>query len=49
MFHNIPPLSLTNPIASTLLAHFTTQDNTLLALLRDKATHITDPHTYKQA
>jgi hypothetical protein len=48
MFHNIPPLSLTNLIASTLSAHFTHQDNTLLASLRDKATHITDPHTYKQ-
>jgi hypothetical protein len=48
MFHNIPPLSLTNPIASTLRAHFTSQDDTLLASLRDKATHITDPHTYKQ-
>jgi hypothetical protein len=49
MFYNIPPLSLINPIASTLRAHFTRQDNTLLASLRDKATHITDPHTYKQA
>ena len=49
MFHNIPPLSLTNPIASTIRAHFTSQDNTLLASLRDKATHITDPHTYKQS
>ena len=48
-FHNIPPLSLTNPIASTLRAHFTTQDNTLLASLRDIPKHITDPHTYKQA
>jgi hypothetical protein len=25
------------------------QDNTLLASLRDKATHITDSHTYKHA
>jgi hypothetical protein len=49
MFQHIPPLSLTNLIASTLRAHFTHQDNTLLACLRDKATHITDPHTYKQA
>jgi hypothetical protein len=49
MFRNIPPLSLTKPIASTLRAHFTKQDNTLLASLRDKATHITDPHIYKQA
>jgi hypothetical protein len=49
MFYNIPPLSLTNPIASTLRAHFTHQDNTLLASLRDRATHITDPHSYKQA
>jgi hypothetical protein len=49
MFHHIPPLSLTNPIASTLRTHFTHQDTTLLASLRDKATHITDPHTYKQA
>ena len=49
LFHNIPPLSLTNPIASTLRAHITSQDNTLLASVRDKATHITDPHTYKQA
>jgi hypothetical protein len=49
MFHLIPPLSLTNPIATTLRAHFTRQDNTLLASLRDKATHITDPHAYKQA
>jgi hypothetical protein len=23
MFHNVPPLSLTNPIASTLHTHFT--------------------------
>jgi hypothetical protein len=45
MFHHIPPLSLTNPIASTLHAHFIHQDNTLLASLHDKATHITDPHT----
>jgi hypothetical protein len=49
MFHHIPPLSLTNPIATTIRAHFTRQDNTLLALLRDKATHITDPDTYKQS
>jgi hypothetical protein len=49
MFHHIPPLSLTNPIATTLRAHFTHQDNTLRASLRDKATHITDPHTYKHA
>jgi hypothetical protein len=28
MFHHIPPLSLTNPIASTLRAHFTHQDST---------------------
>jgi hypothetical protein len=49
MFHHIPLLSLTIPIATTLRAHFTSQDNTLLASLRDKATHITDPHTYKQA
>jgi hypothetical protein len=49
MFHNIPPLSLTNPIASTLCAHITRQDNTLLASLRDRATHITDPHSYKEA
>jgi hypothetical protein len=49
MFHHIPPLSLTNPIASTLRAQFTHQDNTLLASLRDKATHITDSHTYNQA
>jgi hypothetical protein len=49
MFHHIPPLSLTNPIASTLRANFTHQDNTRLASLRTKATHITDPHTYKQA
>jgi hypothetical protein len=47
MFHNIPPLSLTNPIASTICDHFTRQDTTLLASLRDRATHITDPHTYK--
>jgi hypothetical protein len=39
LFHNIPPLSLTNHIASTLRAHFISQDNTLLASLRDKATH----------
>jgi hypothetical protein len=43
------PLSLTNPITSTLHAHFTRQDDTLFASLRDKAIHITDPHTYKQA
>jgi hypothetical protein len=49
MFHSNPPLSLTNPIASTLHDHFTRQDNTLLASLRDRPTHITDPHTYKQA
>jgi hypothetical protein len=49
IFHNIPPISLTNPISSTLHAHFTRQDKTLLASLRDRATHITDPHTYKQA
>jgi hypothetical protein len=36
MFHHIPPLSLTNPIASTLRAHFTHQGNTLLASLRAK-------------
>jgi hypothetical protein len=39
MFHNIPPLSLTNPIASTLYAHFTSQDNTLLTSFKTK------PHT----
>ena len=49
MFHNIPPLSLTNPIASTIRTHFTSQDTALLSSLRDRATHITDPHTYKQA
>jgi hypothetical protein len=43
MFHNIPPFSLTNPIASTLRDHLTRQDNTLLASLRDIANHITDP------
>jgi hypothetical protein len=42
-----PPPSLTNPIASTLRAHFTRQGDTLLASLRDKDTHITDVHTYK--
>jgi hypothetical protein len=47
-FHHIPTVSLTNPIASTLRAHFTRQDDTLLASLSDKATHITDSHTYKQ-
>jgi hypothetical protein len=47
LFHHIP-LSLTNPIASTLRAHVTRQDESLLASLRDRATHITDPHTYKQ-
>jgi hypothetical protein len=49
MFHNTPPLSLTNPIASTLRPHFTGHNNPLLASLRDRATHITDLHTYKQA
>jgi carboxypeptidase C (cathepsin A) len=48
MFHHIHPLSITNPIASTLRTHITQQDNTLLASLCDKSTHITDPHTYIQ-
>jgi hypothetical protein len=47
-FQHIFPLSLTNPIASTLSAHFTHQDDTLLASLRDKATHITDRPTHLQ-
>jgi hypothetical protein len=46
MFHHISPLSLTaNPIASTLRAHFTHQDNTLLVSPRDNATHLTDPYS----
>jgi hypothetical protein len=49
MLHHIPPLSLTDPIATTLHTHFNRQDDTLLASLRDNATHITDSHTYKQA
>jgi lipopolysaccharide biosynthesis protein len=39
-FPPYPPLSLTNPIASTLHAHFTRQYDTLLASLRNKALHI---------
>jgi hypothetical protein len=45
----MPALTLTNPIAFTLRDHFTRQDETLLAALRNEVTHITDPHTYKQA
>jgi hypothetical protein len=44
-----PALTLTNPITTTLTVHYTQYDSTLLSSLRDKATHITDPHTYKQA
>jgi hypothetical protein len=40
-----PLLSLTDLIAFTLHAFFTRHDDTLLALLRDKATHIADPRT----
>jgi hypothetical protein len=49
MFHEIPTLSLTDPIASTILDLFTRQDDTLLASLCDNATNIIDPHNYKQA
>jgi hypothetical protein len=49
MFHLIPALSLVNPITTTLREHFTRQEDTLLASLRSNATHITYPHTYKQA
>jgi hypothetical protein len=48
MVYQIPALTLTNPIAFTLRNHFIRQDDTLLASLRDKATFITDPHTYQQ-
>jgi hypothetical protein len=48
-FQPYPALSLTNPIASTLRANFTRQDDILLTSIHDKSTHITNPHTYKQA
>jgi hypothetical protein len=49
MFHNIPALTLTNLLATTLREHFARQDDTLLALLRTNAIHIIDQHMYKQA
>jgi hypothetical protein len=49
MFLHVPALTLTDPITSTIRDHFTLQDEYLLASLRHKATHITDPHTYKRA